>query len=274
MALLFAVYPARGTMTRNAFIFVSFAMGLTVVACGKPKDGAVGTTTTTSAAVPKGGSCNVEKQGICEEYADSALGLVEGACKSLLKGSYAKASCSTQNLMGVCESKDEKKFYYFGNSAAPWVSDAKDDCEKNAITPGKFTAQPNAEEQAKQKALPSSDKIIASCNYGDHCEDIIVDALDMEKSTCEQTQGKYATSACPTAGLVGTCVKRGKAVRHYEAALKYSKMSSLQTMCDSNGILFGHWYPDPNAAAAAAASPKAATPATKGGKAKAKKKLP
>src|SRR5687768_12781866 len=121
-------------MIRKTCIVFSFAIvGLTIAACGKPhKDGAgaVGTTTVTSAAVPKGGSCNVDKQGICEEYADSALGLVEGACKSLLKGSYAKASCSTQNLMGICETKDEKKFYYFGNAVAPWVSDAKEDCEK------------------------------------------------------------------------------------------------------------------------------------------------
>jgi hypothetical protein len=251
-------------------IFVSFAiMGLTVAACGKPgKDGQAGSASVTSAPVPKGGSCNVEKQGICEEYADSALGLAEGACKSLMKGTYAKAACSTQNLMGVCETKDEKKFYYFGNSVAPWVSDAKEDCEKNAITPGKFTAQPNAEEQAKTKALPSPDKISASCTLSDgQCEDIIVDALDMEKSSCESSQGKYATSACPTAGLVGSCVKRGKVVRYYEKQLKTQKMSELQNWCDSNGILFGHFYPDPNAPKAPAAAP-AGKPAAKAAKAK------
>jgi hypothetical protein len=252
-------------------IFVSFAIvGLTVAACGKPsKDGQAGSTSVTSAPIPKGGSCNVEKQGICEEYADSALGLAEGACKSLMKGSYAKAACSTQNLMGVCETKDEKKFYYFGNSLAPWVSDAKDDCEKNAITPGKFTAQPNAEEQSKTKAMPSSDKISAHCTEeSGQCEDIIVDMLDMEKSSCESGGGKYATGACPTAGLVGSCVKRGKVVRYYTPALKSQKMTDLQTFCDSNGILFGHFYADPNAPAAPTGKP-AAKPAAKA-KAKAK----
>ncbi len=252
-------------------IFVSFAIvGLTVAACGKPtsKDGQAGATTVTSAPVPKGGSCNVEKQGICEEYADSALGLAEGACKSLLKGSYAKAACSQQNLMGVCETKDEKKFYYFGNSVAPWVSDAKEDCEKNAITPGKFTAQPNAEEQAKTKALPAADKISNHCmEETGQCEDIIVDPLDMEKQSCESGGGTYGAGACPTAGLVGSCVKRGKVVRYYEKALKSQKMSDLQTFCDSNGILFGHWYADPNAPTAAPAA-KAAKPAAKAKKAK------
>jgi len=256
-------------------LFVSFALvGLTVAACGKPskEGGGASSTTTTSGPVPKGGSCNVEKQGICEEYADSALGLAEGACKSLLKGSYAKAACSQTNLMGVCETKDEKKFYYFGNSVAPWVSDAKEDCEKNAITPGKFTAQPNAEETAKTKTMPDASKISASCmEESGQCEDIIVDALDMEKSSCESGGGKYATSACPTAGLVASCVKRGKVVRYYEKALKTQKMSELQTFCDSGGILFGHFYADPNAPKAPAAGGGGAKPAAKPASAKAKK---
>lgn len=256
-------------MSNVRIILVLSSVAVSLAACSKPSGGGAGDTgsaSVTSAAAPKGGSCNLEKSGVCHEYADSALGLVEGACTGMLKGTYAKAACSTQNLLGTCELKDEKKLYYFGNSDAPWVSDAKEDCEKNAISPGKFTPAPGAEETAKAKALPAADRIAGSCVKEDgSCEDHFGDMLDLSKSTCEQFGGKYSTTACPTDKLVASCLKHGKVERIYEKDLKERKMSELEDDCVKLAIPFGHFYPDPNA--------KVAAPAAKAaGGAKAKKK--
>jgi len=257
--------------TRNLFVLSAVSLvALATIACGKPgakTDGKAGTTTLTSANAPKGGSCNLPKAGSCTEYADNALGLTESMCKDLIKGSYEKASCPTANLMGVCERKGDKKFYYFGGSM-PWVSDAQNNCEKDGLEPGKFTAQPGAEQTAKDKAIPTGDRIQGSCtNSGGTCEDLFGDMFDMQKSMCEQFDGKFSTSACTAEKLVGSCVKNGKVERLYEKDLKFQKLADLQNSCEKYAIPFGHFYPNPDYKPAAAA----AAPAKAKAKAKAKK---
>lgn len=235
-------------------------MALASVAC-KPgnKTDKAGSTTLTSAAAaaPKGGSCMQENAGTCEEYKDNALGLAESACKDLLKGKYSKEACPQANLMAVCERKNDKKYFYYGGSQ-PWLSDAKEACEKDGLEPGKLTAQPNAEQTAKEKALPDAARIQGSCvKQGGTCEDLYGEMFDLQKSTCEQFDGKFSTSPCTTDKLVASCVKNGKVERLYEKDLKLSKMSELQENCEKYAIPFGHFYPSPNA-------PKPAAPAGKG----------
>jgi hypothetical protein len=248
---------------------VAFA-ALATVACGKPKPNKVGATTLTSANAPKGGSCMQDKAGVCEEYKDNTLGLAESACKDLMKGAYSKESCPQANLMAVCERKNDKKFYYYGGSH-PWLSDAKESCEKDGLEPGKLTAQPGAEQTAKDKALPTATTIQGSCTkQGGGCEDLYGEMFDMQKSMCEQFDGKFATTACPSEKLVASCVKNGKVERLYEKDLKFSKMSELQENCEKYAIPFGHFYPSPNAPKPAAAPAKGK--AGGGGAAKAKQK--
>ncbi|MDF2697647.1 MAG: hypothetical protein K0S65_6030, partial [Labilithrix sp.] len=184
-------------------------------------------------------------------------------------GAYAKESCPTADLMGVCERKGgDKKFYYFGGST-PWVSDAQESCEKDGLEPGKFTAQPGAEQAAKDKALPTAARIQGSCiNSAGSCEDLFGEAFDMQKSMCEQFDGKFSTSPCTSDKLVASCVKSGKVERLYEKDLKLQKLSELQSSCEKYAIPFGHFYPNPNAAPSAAA---AAKPTVKASGAKAKK---
>jgi hypothetical protein len=242
----------------RTFVVVSSVslVALATVACGKPKsDGKAGSTNVTSAAAPKGGRCLLEKAGTCSEYKDNALGLAESACKDLMKGVYSKESCPTADLMGVCERKGDKKFFYFGGST-PWVSDAQESCEKDGLEPGKFTAQPGAEQIAKDKALPAPTRIQGSCiNSAGTCEDLFGEAFEIQKSMCEQLDGKFSASPCTTDKLVASCVKNGKVERLYEKDLKSQKLSDLQSSCEKYAIPFGHFYPNPNAAAAAAPKP-------------------
>lgn len=262
---------ARRTV-QNALVFSSLA--LVVMACGKSGDkaGAGGaassSATVTSGPVPKGGSCNLEKDGMCHEYADSALGMVEGLCTGMMKGTYAKASCSTANLMGVCEEKDEKKYYYYGNADAPWVADAKEHCEKNAGAPGKWTAQPGAEEIAKTKALPAADKIGGSCTKeSGSCDDVWGQMMDLQKGSCEAVDGKWATTPCQVDKLVASCVKNGKVTRYTDKDLKTQggKLSDLQELCEKVSFPFGHFYPGPNAPAAGGAAAAGGAKAAAGG---------
>jgi hypothetical protein len=234
-------------------------LAIASVACGKPSSSKPGAATLTSANAPKGGRCLLEKAGTCSEYKDNTLGLAESACKDLMKGAYSKESCPTADLMGVCERKGDKKFYYYGGST-PWVSDAQESCEKDGLEPGKFTAQPNAEQTAKDKALPTAAKIQGSCiNSSGTCEDLYGEMFDMQKSMCEQFDGKFSTAPCTSDKLVASCVKNGKVERLY-------------------AIPFGHFYPNPNAAAttakpALAGGAKGAKPTSGGGgSAKAKQK--
>ena len=259
----------------NAFTrFATLSLSLVaVVACGKPggsgSGSSAGSATVTSGPAPKGGSCNEEQSGICVEYGDNPLGMAEGACKEMFHGTYSKGSCPQQNALGYCQKKEDKEFYYFGNGVAAWVDDAREDCEKNPLTPGKFTAAPNAEQTAKDKAIPTPDRISASCQHKDGtCDDITGRLADLEKSFCEDGgNGTYTEhKACAADALVGSCVKHSKVSRYYTPSLKTQSAKDLTNDCE-NGLLKGHWYPGPAAPAAAAA--KAAAPAAKaaGGKA-------
>jgi hypothetical protein len=250
--------------SRSGLVVTSaLVLGLALTACGrggKADPSKAGTANLTSASSPNGGSCNQDKAGTCSELADDVLGLAESACKDLVKGSYAKAPCPRANLMGVCERKNEKKYYYFGG-ALPWVSDAKESCEKDGLEPGKFTAQPNAEQTAKDQALPPATRIAASCMSGaGTCEDLYGESPDLQKTLCEQFDGKFSTSACPSDKLVASCVKNGKVERLYEASLHGKKLADLQTTCEKYALPFGHFYPN--------ASYKPATPPAKKKKAK------
>ena len=266
------------TRLRTFAIVSSLSLvALASTGCRKPKDGdgKSGSATVTSAGAPKGGRCLLESAGSCTEYKDNALGLAEASCKDLMKGAYSKESCPTADLMGVCERKGDKKFFYFGGST-PWVSDAQEACEKDGLEPGKFTAQPNAEQTAKDKALPTASRIQGSCvSSAGTCEDLYGEMFEMQKSMCEQFDGKFSTTPCSTEGLVASCVKNGKVERLYEKDLKFQKLSELQNSCEKYAIPFGHFYPNPDAAAA---TTKAASAGVKGkggsggGSAKAKAK--
>ncbi len=263
--------------TIGSLLFVSSCL-LAVVACGKPGSsgaGPAGSASVTNAVVPKGGSCNEAKAGVCTEYADNPLGLAEGACKEMFKGTYAKNACPTDNVIGFCQRKDEKEFYYFGNGVGAWVDDAKEDCEKNSLTPGKFTATAGVDQAAKDKAIPAAANIAASCLHKDGtCDDITGRLADLEKSLCEDPSsgGKWTENTpCPADNLIGSCVKHGKVARHYTSELK-NGLVSVKGLTDDcqDGFTKGHWYPGPAAPAAKAApTPKAA--GGKGGAGKAKK---
>lgn len=245
-------------------------IGLSAVACGKGSSKS-GTTETTSADMPKGGSCTEEKTGVCTEYSDNPLGIAESACKSMFKGTYAKSGCSTTNLIGSCQRKSEstgkpgdKEFYYYGNGVAPWLEDAKKDCENNPLFPGgKFTAQPDAEAKSKEKGIPEASHFSGSCVKSDNsCEDNFGRlGGDGDKQICEDLGGKYSDKACDQTNLVGSCLKTGKVSRYFSANLKGSSMKNLQSDCE-NGFMTGHWYPSPNAPADA--KPADAKPASKG----------
>jgi hypothetical protein len=267
--------------TIGTILFFSACL-VAVTACGKSgNSGTAGSATVTNAAAPKGGSCNESKAGICTEYNDNPLGLAEGACKEMFKGTYNKGSCPTENTIGFCQKKDEKQFYYFGNGVGAWVDDAKEDCEKNQLTPGKFTATAGVDQAAKDKAIPPASAIQASCQKKDgSCDDITGRLGDLEKSLCEDPNlgGKWADgAACTADNLIGSCVQHGKVRRHYTSELK-GGLTSVKGLTDDcqDGFTKGHWYPGPAAPAAkgGAATPpgaKAATPAVKGGAGKAKK---
>jgi hypothetical protein len=275
-------------VSRLAILSVASFSFLAVAACGKPsgKTDGTGTATVTSANAPKGGSCMEEKSGICTEYSDNPLGFAEAACKDMYKGTYQKTSCPTDKLIGTCQRKSEKdgkpgdkEFYYFGNGKAAWTDDAKEDCEKNPLLPGTFSAQAGNEQAAKDNAIPKPDHISASCQKKDGtCEDITGRLGELEKSFCEDGgNGTYNDGkTCATENLVGSCVKHGKVERHYTANLKGTSMKSLQKDCEDLSILGkNHWYPGPAAPAAGAPAAKAAAPAAKpktGGSTKAKNK--
>jgi len=255
----------------SSFTLVTVALvGCSLPPSKKKADSeAVGTTTTTSASLKGGASCNHEKSGRCTEFKkDDPLGLLETGCKDIQKATFTKdTGCASANLMGTCERQDAKEFYYFGG-AIPWVQDAKTSCEKDGLTPGKFTASPNAEQTAKDKAVPTPDHIVASCTEKDGtlCEDLYGDLVELQTSSCEQGGRKLAKTPCASEKLVGSCVKEGTTERHYEPELKWMKLADLQKNCESSSILYGHWYPN--------ADFKEATPAAapaKKGKKKSKK---
>jgi hypothetical protein len=251
--------PAHALLTAS----ISLALSLAALGCSKGSGGG-STTATTDPNAPKGGSCMQSGVGLCSEYADNMGGIAEGACTTLLKGTYSKGSCSRDNSIGSCQAKDEVTYYYFGNESGPWTEDAADECK--TIHEGTFKPTPGAAETAKQKALPTADHILASCVADTtSCEDHYGDPikLQLSKSMCDGTGQWNDGKACPTDGLVATCLSNGTAHRFYATYLKKNgvSMSDLASQCSTTGMLYSHFYPAPGAPTAA---PVVAT--RKGGK--------
>ncbi len=131
----------------------TLAVALSVAAIGCSKSGGGGATAADPNA-PKGGSCMQDKAGLCTEFSENPAGLAEGACTSLMKGTFSKASCSKDNTIGSCQAKSDVTYYYFGNASGPWTEDAADDCK--TIHEGTFTPTAGAADNAKAKALTQS----------------------------------------------------------------------------------------------------------------------
>jgi hypothetical protein len=189
---------------------------------------------------PTGGSCFQEKVGTCSEYPDHPTS-AQRSCKILRKGTYATESCPSANVMGVCEQKRAKKYFYFGG-AYPWVADAKDACEKDLSDPGKFTPSANAEAIAREKALPVAQQIGGSCTTSTGaCEDLTGEHVDMHKAICDRFGGKFSAAPCSGDKLVASCLKSGKVERFYENDLKGQRLGDLEQSCALT-LPFGHFY--------------------------------
>jgi hypothetical protein len=97
------------------------------------------------------------------------------------------------------------------------------------------------------------------------CEDHYGDPikLQLSKSMCDGTGQWNDGKACPTDGLVATCLSNGTAHRFYATYLKKNgvSMSDLASQCSTTGMLYSHFYP---ASGAPTAAPVVAT--RKGGK--------
>jgi hypothetical protein len=230
----------------------TLAIALSVAAIGCSKSGGGGATASDPSA-PKGGSCMQDKAGLCTEFSENPAGLAEGACTSLMKGTFSKASCSKDNTIGSCQAKSDVTYYYFGNASGPWTEDAADDCK--TIHEGTFTPTPGAADNAKAKALPTPDKILASCTQdATACDDEYGDPIkvDLSKSFCSAPATWADGKACPTDSLVGTCLSGGTAHRFYAAYLKKNgiSMTDLGNLCKSSSIGYSHFYPAPGAPAA------------------------
>jgi hypothetical protein len=234
-----------------------------VTGCSKGSGSSGGTA---AANGPKGGSCMQAQAGICQNFSDNPGGIAEGTCTSLLKGTYAKTACATDNTIGSCAAKDgDTVYYYVGNATAPWPDDAAADCKMTHE--GTFTATAGAAEVAKQKALPTADKIQASCmtSFG-LCDDYFGDPMSVgiKTSMCTAPDGTLAQGkACPTDDLVATCLTPGKAERYYASYMKKTgtTLASAEDLCKNSTIVgTGHFYADPGGATLLAAKP------TKGGK--------
>jgi hypothetical protein len=219
---------------------------ISATGCSKKSGGA--SADGTAANAPKGGSCLEDKVGVCTEYAENPMGIAESACTSLVKGTYSKNACSHDNTLGSCASKGDTIYYYFGNSEGPWTEDATENCK--TIHDGTFTATAGAAETAKQKAMPTADRIQASCAHDDgSCEDEYGDPikLGMSKSFCEGGGTWADGKACPSDNLVATCLSSGTARRYYATYLKKNSMSAadLAGLCTGSGLGYSHFYPAP-----------------------------
>jgi hypothetical protein len=250
-------------VTATAF---AVAVSLAAIGCSKGAGGASGAAAADPNA-PKGGSCMQDKAGLCTEFSENPAGLAEGACTSLMKGTYSKAACSHDSTIGSCQSKGDTTYYYFGNASGPWTEDAQDDCK--TIHEGTFTATAGAAETAKAKAIPTPDKILASCTQDTgSCDDEYGDPikLDISKSFCAAPATWADAKACPTDNLVATCLSGGTAHRYYATYLKKNgiSMADLGNLCKSSGIGYSHFYPAPGAPTA----PVVAAAGSKGKKGK------
>jgi len=233
---------------KRSFVVVTTLALASLAAAGCSKKGGSASADGTAANAPKGGSCLEDKVGICTEYAENPMGIAESACTSLVKGTYSKNACSHDNTIGSCLSKGDSIYYYFGNAEGPWTEDAADNCK--TLHDGTFTATAGAAETAKQKALPTPDRIQASCAHDDgSCEDVYGDPikLGLSKSLCEGNGTWSEGKACATDNLVATCLSSGTAHRYYTAYLKKSSMSAsdLAGLCTGGGLGYSHFYPAP-----------------------------
>jgi hypothetical protein len=238
---------------------VLLTASLTVIGCSKGSGGSAGTGT--QVAGPKGGSCAETKEGLCTEFGENPGGIAEGACTSLMKGTYTKASCSHDATIGSCASKGDVIYYYFGNASGPWTEDAAEDCK--SIHEGTFTATAGAADTAKQKALPTADRIGGNCAHEDgSCDDYFGDEmkLGLDKTFCDGA-GKWTDGqACPTDNLAASCLSAGEVHRYYAPAMKKAHLgvNDVASLCKSGTLGFSHFYPVPGAtpppAAVAAAS--------------------
>jgi hypothetical protein len=228
---------------------------------GSSATGSTASATAAGANAPKGGSCMEPQAGICTNFADNPGGIAETVCTGMSKGTYGKAACSTDSSVGSCLGKDGNTVvYYFGNSVAPWQDDAAADCKSSHE--GTFTATAGAADTAKQKAVPTADKIAASCvqSFG-LCDDYFGDPLmvGVKKSLCSAPDGTLSDGkACSTDGLVATCLTPGKAERYYASYMKKTSttLAAAEDQC-KNSTLVGtaHFYPEPGAMVALAAKP-------------------
>jgi hypothetical protein len=249
---------------------VTASLFLALVACGK-KDGA-------AADAPKGGSCNHESEGTCEEYKDSALGLAEGFCKAA-GGTYEKKACPTTAILGTCAKETgDKTFTYADNGLNQTAADAKAKCETALLgKAGKWTDGPEAANSKERKA-PSPAKIKGSCDNRaemDTCDDYGGgDFGDLRKSSCTDMKGTWNTTPCPAENLVGSCVTPdGRTARHYLPSKKdgFARTAAdLKKDCETELLgSKGFWIAGPaadKAGAPAGAAPKG--PAPKGPKGK------
>jgi hypothetical protein len=212
-------------------------------------------------------SCNMPDMGVCsEDPASEELG-ASMAC-SMFKGTFAKSACPADKRIGVCTEKKEankepgKKVYYLGNLSAPFVADAKKDCEENVLSPGgTFAAVAGVDDAAKAAAMPQPAQITGSCAINaDKCDDYLGKGLtdDEHQNTCKELSGKWSTTPCGATKLVGTCRGSGVASRYYAGGPSSWKSADAQKDCE---IMSGnHFFP---AAGAAPATAPAAAPKKK-----------
>jgi hypothetical protein len=236
---------------KPSFAVIAFVSLVPIAATGCSKSGGSasgGGGAAASAEAPKGGSCLEDKAGLCTEYSDNPGGVAESACTMLMKGTYTKNACPRDNTIGSCQSKGDTTYYYFGNASGPWTEDAEADCK--STHEGTFTATAGAADLAKQKALPTPDRILASCSHDpttSSCNDYYGDSvtLSLSKSLCTDDGTWNDGKACPTDGLVATCLSGGAAHRYYAPYLKKTgtSMNDLATLCKDSSIGYAHFYP-------------------------------
>ena len=225
---------------------------LAVIGCSKSSGGSAGAAA--QVAGPKGGSCAETKEGLCTEFGENPGGIAEGACTSLMKGTYSKASCSHDATIGSCASKDgDVVYYYFGNASGPWTEDAAADCK--SIHEGTFTATAGAADTAKQKALPTADRIGGNCVHEDgSCDDYFGGEmkLGLSKTFCDAPAKWTDGQACPTDNLAASCLSAGEVHRYYTPAMKKAHLSvnDVASLCKSGTLGFSHFYPAAGAAPA------------------------
>lgn len=266
-------------------VLASVSSLLVAAGCSKKEEDKAATTTVNGASspaaggaakgpAPKGGSCKQEKEGLCTEFSENPLGAMEALCSGMLKGQYTKEACPRENLLGTCQAKTDATFYYIANSAGPWPADAADHCK--LTHEGTFAVAPGVETIAKEKALPAANRITASCVQNDgSCEDIVGDSItmDLQKEMCASTGSWVDGKACPTDGVVASCLTKNKVTRYTASYAKKNgvPLKNLAEGCKSDGLIFAHWYPTAGAEAAAPAGKALAgkpAPAAGGSKAK------